>query len=243
MKQEMIFSHKIRKLNKALLGFGLLAVMILPTNPLHAGNLSVDVTIEGYGQKLSGASVCIGTPENPASYGSKITNGEGNALFADIPDGNVQLTVSKDGFHGHSRVFSKTQSVASVYVPLKQGEGGTTCVAATVKFDNSGVQTKQQNNPLLQLISMKINRNATSTNSQTVTLNNQVGGSPTMYRASEKSDFSDANWQPYSDGPSYILSNGKGNKTVYFQIRKVTKMDKGEITRDSSVVTDVIRLY
>jgi Zn-dependent metalloprotease len=66
--------------------------------------------------------------------------------------------------------------------------------------------------------SFKINKGAVSTAKQTVTLNNVARTSPTHYLASEDPDFSDATWQPYSTAPSFFLSGGKGEKTVYFKV-------------------------
>jgi metallophosphoesterase (TIGR03768 family) len=68
--------------------------------------------------------------------------------------------------------------------------------------------------------SFKINGNAASTKSQTVTLNNTVVGStPTGYLASEDPGFSGAVWLPYSKAPSFTLSPNTGVKTVYFKVQ------------------------
>jgi formylglycine-generating enzyme required for sulfatase activity len=74
-----------------------------------------------------------------------------------------------------------------------------------------------------------------TTSSLTVTLNNTCEGDPTEYMASEKSDFSGANWQTYSTSPSFTLSEGNGLKTVYFKVRNSVD--------SSSPATDTITLY
>ncbi|MBT4837520.1 MAG: carboxypeptidase regulatory-like domain-containing protein [Methylococcales bacterium] len=226
----------------AITGIGFAVLLATPVSLIQAGNLSIDVATENYGQGLANASVCLGTNASPTIYGARLSNKKGRATFADVPNGKLLVTVSKDGYRGHSRSFNKGQG-SSVYVPLRQGGGGATCTQAVVKQDNSGSRTKQQTSRFLQLSSLKINRSASSTRSQSVSLNHISSGSPTQYRASEKRDFSDAKWEDYSATPSYTLSSGKGMKTVFFQVRKVVKMSKGEITRDSVVVSDGIRLY
>jgi hypothetical protein len=67
--------------------------------------------------------------------------------------------------------------------------------------------------------SFMINYGALTTGNDTVTLSHIATNSPTHYMASEKSDFSDTDWQPYSVAPSYTLSPGVGEKTVYFKVK------------------------
>jgi len=81
----------------------------------------------------------------------------------------------------------------------------------------------------------KINNDAASTTSRTVTLNNTATGNPTQYIASESSTFSGATWQPYSTAPSFTLSPGNGTKTVYFKVRNSAGVE-------SPVVSDSIIL-
>ena len=100
-----------------------------------------------------------------------------------------------------------------------------------------GLQAKIMNiSPVVS--SFKINGNAGSTKSQTVTLNNTVVGStPTQYRASELTPTfnSAAGWLPYSQAPSFNLSSTPGAKTIYFQV-----MDGSG--KESAVVSSKIRL-
>jgi hypothetical protein len=81
--------------------------------------------------------------------------------------------------------------------------------------------------------SFKINAGAASTTNPVVKLNNVATNSPTHYKASELSDFSDVPaWLPYSTAPSFTLSAYKGTKTVYFKVQN----SLGE----SPVVSDTI---
>ncbi|WP_295101906.1 PA14 domain-containing protein [uncultured Candidatus Kuenenia sp.] len=87
----------------------------------------------------------------------------------------------------------------------------------------------------ISVTSFKINNDASSTTSRTVTLNNTATGSPAYYMASESSSFNNAIWQTYSASPSFTLSSGNGNKTVYFKV-------KNSANTESSVVNDSITL-
>jgi hypothetical protein len=73
--------------------------------------------------------------------------------------------------------------------------------------------------------SFKINAGVASTTKGLVKLNNTATNSPTHYMASEKLDFSDAEWQPYSTAPSFNLSvnltGGNETKTVHFKVKNI----------------------
>lgn len=90
------------------------------------------------------------------------------------------------------------------------------------------IQTSQLSQNLREAIariepavsSFKINGKAPTTKTSTVTLNNTVAGTtPVQYMASESPDFSGASWLPYSTAPSFVLSQNKGVKTVYFKVQ------------------------
>jgi len=69
------------------------------------------------------------------------------------------------------------------------------------------------------LIALDINNGDMITLTADVVLNHTRGdGIPKEYRASEKADFSDAAWQPYSNNPNFVLG-GFGVRTVYFQLK------------------------
>ncbi|MCE5242644.1 MAG: hypothetical protein ABFD98_01230 [Syntrophobacteraceae bacterium] len=82
--------------------------------------------------------------------------------------------------------------------------------------------------------SFQINKGTTSTENQTVTLNNAATGNPTHYMASESASFKGASWQTYSTDPAFTLSPGNGTKKIYFKV----KNDAGQ----SAVVSDTIKL-
>ena len=90
----------------------------------------------------------------------------------------------------------------------------------------------QELSPIPSVISMLINNDVAITQNQQVTLNNTAIYSPTHYMASEDQYFVSVSWQTYFEGPAFTLSDGSGQKTVYFKV----KNDEGE----SSVLSDQI---
>ncbi len=93
--------------------------------------------------------------------------------------------------------------------------------------------------PAPVITSFKINNGAPATLNPTVTLTNictaETSGTAVEYQASESPDFTGATWQRYGIVPMFTLTEGKGEKTVYFKVRNNTK---GE----SSVTSDTILL-
>jgi len=69
------------------------------------------------------------------------------------------------------------------------------------------------------MTSFKINAGAARTANGLVTLNNVATNSPTYYKASEDQNFNAADWLPYSTAPKFTLSDGSGEKTVYFMVK------------------------
>ncbi len=81
-----------------------------------------------------------------------------------------------------------------------------------------------------------LNSGATTTTSQTVTLNNTATKTPTHYMASERADFQGASWFPYATAPSFTLSPGSGSKVVYFKVKNATG-ESPEAMRDDIYLT------
>jgi hypothetical protein len=72
---------------------------------------------------------------------------------------------------------------------------------------------------LPEVTSFRINAGVLSTKNGMVTLNNTAKNSPTHYMASESDSFAGAIWQKYSTAPKFPLSDGGGEKTVYFKVK------------------------
>jgi hypothetical protein len=88
--------------------------------------------------------------------------------------------------------------------------------------------------------SFQLNNGAAVTRDAEVTLDYKITGHATQYRASERPDFHGAVWLPYEKRPSYQLSAGRGNKTVYFQVRRHARINGADIETRSSTIDDSI---
>jgi hypothetical protein len=72
-----------------------------------------------------------------------------------------------------------------------------------------------------------------NTGERTVTLNLSVQGSPTAYRASEKSDMSGVLWRTFTTSPSFTLSSEPGRKVVFVQVGRAPTIST-DISRTTS---------
>ena len=69
------------------------------------------------------------------------------------------------------------------------------------------------------MASFALNNGASTTIARTVSLNSVCANGPTHYMASESSTFEGAAWQTYSTSPSFTVSEGEGDKAVYFKVK------------------------
>jgi hypothetical protein len=72
------------------------------------------------------------------------------------------------------------------------------------------------------LVSLSIDAGAATTTSRNVALSNVCSGDPLHYMASEYADFRDGVWLPHVGVPTFVLSAGAGEKTVYLKIKNET---------------------
>jgi uncharacterized protein YcfL len=171
---------------------------------------------------------------------SATVKNQGNAAASNIID-DVYVDGSRWAIGGG---YSLSPSESTTRTTTWTATAGTHTVKWTVDPGNAISESNENNNyrettitvqqPSPSVSSFSINSGASTTTSQTVTLNNVCLNSPTQYMASESSSFSGATWQTYSTAPTFTLSSGNGVKTVYFKV----KNGYGE----SSVVSGTITL-
>ena len=66
----------------------------------HAAKLGVRVLDANSGLPVANASVCLGTGSEPTKYGTAVTSYDGMALYDNVPEKPVLITVSKSNFRG-----------------------------------------------------------------------------------------------------------------------------------------------
>jgi len=81
------------------------------------------------------------------------------------------------------------------------------------------------------IAAFSINGGEETTMSLSVVLNNSCQGPPSEYMASESAAFTGATWETYDTAPSFTLSFGVGERTVYFKVRD--GIDESDVVSDS----------
>jgi hypothetical protein len=157
-----------------------------------------------------------------------VCSGEAAKLIATAKTGIIKWydnqTSSTPIYTGSTYEFTPSESV-SYYVSLNTGgscESSRKMVSVTVKECE------------LIISDFAINNGDLTTTNQTVELNFSVNSEPTHYIASEKSDFTDAQWIDYTANPDYKLYSEFTEHIVYLKV----KNDSAE----SGVVSDAITL-
>ncbi|HYQ71970.1 MAG TPA: hypothetical protein VET88_08580 [Gammaproteobacteria bacterium] len=196
-------------------------------------DLSVRVFERGGNAPLTGVAVCLGTPARLDQFGAMLTDPGGYAVFSDVPQASLLITASKPGYKAEQENMVTSNMNRMLVLSLSSGGGGAQC-----QLDSGGGVQQASG---LNIGRFAINNGAAQTGVRTVTLENRVAGEPTQYRASERADLLDAQWQPYSGKPAFELSDVAGTRVVYFQVRRHATINGADIEVLSPVVRDSIR--
>ncbi len=158
----------------------------------------------------------VGNVKSIANAGDAANKRTETFLYDDLD----RLVNAEDpGTNGYKNTYTYN-AIGNMLAETDVKNGVTSVAQYTYGLGGAGphaVTGKSDTKPVLGLFSLN-NGKAYST-TQSVTLNNIAMGYPTEYIASEKADFSDASWKPYSTAPVFVLSAGYVRKTVYFKAR------------------------
>jgi hypothetical protein len=199
-----------------------------------AAELKVRVVDQRTGEPLHRAAVCLGTDADKEQFGAKRTASDGVAAFSDVPEIPLVLTVSKSPFRGYQSRPRAMSFNRTIMVPMPIGGLGPVCMAAAADADAPGRANS------LSVSGFRINQDERQTTSPKVTMSFGIFGTPTHYRASENPNFVGADWVPFQSSPSFQLSPGAGEKTLYFQVRRYSKVAGASMEALSEVVSDAI---
>lgn len=203
---------------------------------LSASALATDIRVQVYDRggnaPLPNAAVCVGTAAKIDQFGARLTDEQGSAVISGVPRAAIVVTVSSKGYKSEQETIVNSTSNRTLVMSLSSGGGGTPC------------QLTDEDNRVyaggLVVSRFSLDNGKASTSNGTVTLNNSVKGNVTQFRASERADFSGAEWQNYSTAPSFTLSAGPGKKLVYFQVRRHANVNGAVIETLSPVKRDSI---
>ena len=211
----------------------LLAVLIsMMSLNASAAELTVRIFERGGKAPLQGVAVCLGTSARLDQFGASFTDNEGYAVFPGVPRSPLVVTASRPGYMSGQEHMKVSAENRMLVLSLPTGGGGVECPLGK----SGSVQTDAG----LEIESFQLNKGAAITRDASVTLDNSFSGHASQYRASESSDFRGAEWQVYEKRPRFRLSAGRGNKTVYFQVRRYARINGADLEARSAVKQDSI---
>jgi hypothetical protein len=218
---------------KLIINIMMTAALVVSAQMAAGADLRVRVFESDRDAPLAGVSVCLGTQAKPDQFGAILTDSSGYALFDSLPAARLLVTASMPGYKSEQELVATSNASRLLLLSLSGGGGGPDCKAAGLgKHVAAGLKVER----------FAINRGAAVTAQHSVTLNNAASGVVTQYRASERSDFSDAEWQDHTAAPVFKLSNGNGKKQVWFQVRRHTSLNDAVVETVSGAVSDSIML-
>lgn len=213
-----------------------LTVAALSWSVAQAASLEVRVARAPGLEPLGGVAVCVGTPANKTQFGAFVTPDTGVIRLADLPRSPLVLILSRDGYRGEERRLGPAGFDRVITVQMHSGGGGPQCRPPELVRPADAALRE------LHVSRFRLNRGASVTRRRLVTLDFEVSGEPTHYRASERPDFSDTDWQPFNPKPTFTLSPTQGRKTVYLQLRRYSERDGITLEKTTEVVKDSIVL-
>lgn len=205
---------------------------LVMSSGVSAAEVTVRIFERGGKAPLQGVAVCLGTSARITQFGATLTDAEGYVVFSDVPRTSLIVTASRPGYMGEQEHMTGSGENRMLVLSLPAGGGGVECPldqdAALKRAGSLGVE------------SFLLNNGAAVTRDAAVTLDNKISGHATQYRVSERPDFHGAAWLTYEKRPRYQLSAGRGNKTVYFQVRRHARMNGADLETRSSIINDSI---
>ena len=173
---------------------------------------------------LSGAAVCLGTTAKPDQFGAERSNEEGVVRFENLSQMPMPLlaTVSKQGFQGRKQLLEPMHQSRVLVMRIASGGGGPECGAPAELADNTSSSG-------LMVERIGIRADSGSGESGKVLIAVAVSGSANQIRISEQADIAGASWQAYQPAVAYTLSQGKGSKQVYVQVRRFSEVEGASI--------------
>ena len=219
---------------KYLSNLTILLLLSLTSLTVSAADIQVRVFDRGGKAPLAGVAVCLGTPARIDQFGSRLTDGGGNAMFNNVPRATILVTASRNGYKAEQETMVSSTGNRMLVISLPTGGGGPQCPLSDTATRASGGG--------LGISRFAMSSGAAVTTTRNVTLDNVVSGHPTQYRASEMPNFRGAGWRNYTSAPAFQLSAGPGKKTIYFQVRRYASLNGANLETLSPVRKDTIVL-
>lgn len=216
-----------------------IAAGLLFSSSAFAAKLGVRVLDANSGLPVANASVCLGTATEPAKFGTGITSFSGVALYDNVPDRLVLITVSKRNFRGIALQAPMKGDNIIKDVLVTEGLSSKKCRALKmVGMTKEGITNGGQSADwplLIEALSYFPSGN------DGLSFLSYSKGKPTHYRVSTNPDFEGALWKDYSDVLHFSpRKSDQGKSELYFQLRKTVKVSGGSIDAVSEVMTQAV---
>ncbi len=200
----------------------------------QAAKMGVRVLDANSGLPVPFASVCLGTADKPALFGTGVTSYNGIALYDNVPDRSVLITVSKKNFRGISLQKPPKGDNVVLDVLVTEGLSSKKCRALKMVDFDKGITNEFQKSEWPMRITGQTYFPAGRDGMSFLTY---ATGKPTHYRVSTDRHFRDAEWLPFTDVIHFSPRQADYGKTsLYFQLRKTVEVD-GAVIESVSVVS------
>lgn len=214
------------------------ALALCVAGTANAAKIGVRVLDATTGLPVPHASVCLGTASNPSIYGTGVTSVAGLALYDNVPEKPVLITVSKKNFRGIAlQTFPKKDNVITD-VLVTEGLSSKRCRALKMVELEPGI-THGGAEPTWPMAITALSYFPSGDDGFSFLA--YVKGKPTHYRVSTDPEFGDAEWKTYSDIFHFSpIGRDRGKGELYFQLRKLIDVNGGNIEAVSEVTTQPI---
>lgn len=204
----------------------------------HAAKLGVRVLDANSGLPVANASVCIGTGTEPSKYGTAVTSYDGMALYDNVPQKPVVITVSKRNFRGIALQAPINGNNVIKDVLVTEGLSSKKCRALKMVSLEPGISKGETTDDWpLEISALSY----FPSGDDGLSFLSYAKGKPTHYRVSTHADFNDAEWQLYSDVLHFApTGRDRGKSVLYFQLMKQILAEGGSIEAKSQVLAQPV---
>ncbi len=175
--------------------------------------LEVRVVDRQSGSAVEKAAVCLGTAARPDQFGARRASADGIVRFEDIPANRLVLTASNRGYQGKQQNVERLSGNRVIVLNLAPGGGGPACTAVASEKEPQATEE-------LEISGIRVSADPNVTSGDKVLVKVTVSGEANQVRIAEAADFSGAEWQALKPQNPYTVSEGKGLKRLYVQVRR-----------------------
>lgn len=199
-----------------------------------AGKIGVRVLDANSGLPVPNASVCLGTASDPSIYGTGVTSYTGVALYDNVPEKPILITVSKRNFRGIALQTFPSKEDVITDVLVTEGLSSKRCKALKMVSFEPGITKGGATEAEWPIAISALSYFPSGDDGFSFLA--YVEGKPTHYRVSTDPEFKGAEWKAYTDVMNYSPSQSdEGKAELYFQLRKLVDVDGGNIEAVSEV--------